>query len=131
MSSGDTPMSTGQQLSESFEPAAAADAINAVLRAPSGSASSGLEMQPGVELDTKDVEMEEVKMDEGGLQTKSDLPSPKSSEPCRYSLSLSCFTLECPPSCLATTCHVMPGEVSLMCSMFCMVSVVSTFHLVI
>ena len=81
MSSGDTPMSTGQQLSESFEPAAAADAINAVLRAPSGSASSGLEMQPGVELDTKDVEMEEVKMDEGGLQTKSDLPSPKSSEP--------------------------------------------------
>ena len=81
MSSGDTPMSTGKQLSESFEPAAAAEAINAVLRAPSGSASSGLEMQPGVELDTKDVEMEEVKMDEGGLQTKSDLPSPKSSEP--------------------------------------------------
>ena len=81
MSSGDTPMSTGKQLSESFEPAAAAEAINAVLRAPSGSASSGLEMQPGVELDTKDVEMEEVKLDEGGLQTKSDLPSPKSSEP--------------------------------------------------
>ena len=55
MSSGDTPMSAGKQLSESFEPAAAADAINAVLRAPSGSASSGLEMQPGVELVDKDV----------------------------------------------------------------------------
>ena len=81
MSSGDTPMSAGKQLSESFEPSAAAEAINAVLRAPAGSASSGLEVRPGVELDTKDVEMEQVKMDEGGLQTKSDMPSPKSSEP--------------------------------------------------
>ena len=66
MSSGDIPMSAGKQLSESFEPVAAADAINAVLRAPSVSASSGLEMQPGVELGNKDVKMEEVKMDEGG-----------------------------------------------------------------
>ena len=49
--------STGKQLSESFEPSAAAEAINAVLRAPAGSASSGLEVQPRVELDTKDVEM--------------------------------------------------------------------------
>ena len=68
-------------VAEMFEPAAAAEAISAVVGAPSVSASSGLEMQPGVELDTKDVKMEEVKMDEGGLQTKSDLPSPKSSEP--------------------------------------------------
>ena len=69
-------------VAEMFEPAAAAEAISAVVGAPSVSASSGLEMQPGVELDTKDVKMEEVKMDEGGLQTKSDLPSPK------YPLSL-------------------------------------------
>ena len=68
-------------VAEMFEPAAAAEAINAVVGAPAGSASSGLEVQPGVELDTKDVEMEQVKLDEGRLQTKSDMHSPKSSEP--------------------------------------------------
>ena len=71
MSSGNSPTSAGKLLSESFEPAAAADAINAVLRAPSVSASSGLEMQPEVELGDKDVVM----------KPKEDLPSPKSPEP--------------------------------------------------
>ena len=64
-------------VAEMFEPAAAADAISAVVQnAPSVSASSGLEMQTEVELGDKDVEMKE-----GELQTKSDLPTPKSSEP--------------------------------------------------
>ena len=72
MSSGNPPTSAGQLLAESFEPAAAADAINAVLQnAPSVSASSGLEMQTEVELGDKDVVME----------PKEDLPSPKSPEP--------------------------------------------------
>ena len=68
-------------VAEMFEPAAAAEAINAVVGAPAGSASSGLEVQPGVELDTKDVEMTQVKLDEGRLLTTSDKHSPKSSEP--------------------------------------------------
>ena len=64
-------------IAESFEQAAAAEAINAVVKtAPSASASSGLEMQTEVELRGQD-----VKMTEGELQTKSDLPTPKSSEP--------------------------------------------------
>ena len=71
MSSGNSLTTAGKQLSESFEPAAAAEAINAVLRAPSVSVSSGLEMQTEVELGDKDVAME----------PKEDLPSPKSPEP--------------------------------------------------
>ena len=45
-------------IADSFEPAAAADAINAVLRAPSVSAPSGLEMQTEVELVDKEKVME-------------------------------------------------------------------------
>ena len=56
-------------VAEMFEPAAAAEAISAVVQnAPSVSASSGLEMQPEVELVDQDKVMEK----------KEDVPSPKS-----------------------------------------------------
>ena len=72
MSSGGRPMSAGQLLAESFEHAAAAEAINAVVQnAPSVSAPASLEMQPGVELVDKDELME----------TKEDPERPKSPEP--------------------------------------------------
>ena len=58
-------------IAESFEPAAAADAINAVLRAPSVSAPSGLEMQTEVELGDKEKVME----------TQDEAERPKSPEP--------------------------------------------------
>ena len=59
-------------ISESFEHAAAAEAINAVVQnAPSVSADAGLETQPEVEL----VNMEKV------TEKKDGASSPKSSEP--------------------------------------------------
>ena len=59
-------------IAESFEHAAAADAINAVVKnAPSVSASSGLEMQTEVELGDKEKVMEQ---EDGAMSPTSDEP---------------------------------------------------------
>ena len=62
-------------IAESFEPAAAADAINAVMGAPSVSAPAGLERQTEVELVDKDKDKEKM------METQDEAERPKSPEP--------------------------------------------------